>query len=103
MVSEATAKMITGAVIDPQTQLLVLGRPGAGCTSLLRVLSNQRESFDEVEGEVRFGNTDHKHARRFRQQIILNTEGTYTHLDASGNRLEETRLTRSQMTSISPL
>ncbi|KAG7289980.1 hypothetical protein NEMBOFW57_006359 [Staphylotrichum longicolle] len=54
--------------------LLVLGRPGAGCTSLLRVLSNQRESFDEVEGEVRFGSMDHKEARRYRQQITFNTE-----------------------------
>ncbi|KAK4038643.1 ABC-2 type transporter-domain-containing protein [Parachaetomium inaequale] len=60
--------------VKPGEMLLVLGRPGAGCTSLLRVLSNQRESFDEVEGEVHFGNMDHRRARRFRQQVIFNTE-----------------------------
>jgi ABC-type multidrug transport system ATPase subunit len=67
----------------PKPKLLVLGRPGAGCTSLLRVLSNQRESFDEVEGEVRFGSMDHKEAKRYRQQITFNTEGTCAILDAS--------------------
>jgi hypothetical protein len=40
------------------------------------VLSNHRESFDEVEGEVRFGNMDHRQAKRYRQQITFNTEGT---------------------------
>ncbi len=67
--------ILTSDDTDAGTQLLVLGRPGAGCTSLLRVLSNQRESFDEVEGEVRFGNMDHKRARQYRQQITFNTEG----------------------------
>lgn len=54
----------------------MLGRPGAGCTSLLRVLANHRESFNKVDGEVFYGNMDHVQARRYRQQITLNTEGT---------------------------
>jgi hypothetical protein len=41
-------------------------------------LSNHREFFDEVEGEVRFGNMDHRQAKRYRQQITFNTEGTFT-------------------------
>ncbi|KAF7731539.1 hypothetical protein EC973_009303 [Apophysomyces ossiformis] len=32
--------------------LLVLGRPGAGCTSLLKVLSDLRESFLSIDGDV---------------------------------------------------
>ncbi|EAQ84120.1 hypothetical protein CHGG_10524 [Chaetomium globosum CBS 148.51] len=55
-------------------RLLVLGRPGAGCTSLLRVLSNDRKSFDEVEGEVWYGNMNCQRARQYRQQITFNTE-----------------------------
>ena len=55
--------------------MLVLGRPGSGCTSLLRVLSNDRASFDEVDGETRYGSADHKEAERFRQQIMFNNEG----------------------------
>ena len=39
------------------------------------MLSNQRGSFDEVEGEVRFGNMDHNRAKQYRQQITFNTEG----------------------------
>jgi len=58
-------------------QLLVLGRPGSGCTSLLRVLSNDRETFDEISGETRYGSMDHKAAEQFRQQIMFNNEGIY--------------------------
>lgn len=54
----------------------MLGRPGSGCTSLLRVLSNDRDSFDEVAGETRFASMDHKEAKRYRQQIMFNNEGT---------------------------
>lgn len=35
------------------------------------------KAFDEVHGDVHFGNMDHKLARRYRQQIALNTEGTF--------------------------
>ena len=55
-------------------QLLVLGRPGAGCTSLLRVLSNQRDSFDEVDGETRYASMTHDEAKKIRQEIIFNAE-----------------------------
>jgi ATP-binding cassette subfamily G (WHITE) protein 2 (SNQ2) len=54
--------------------MLVLGRPGSGCTSLLRALSNDRDSFDEVVGEIRYGSMNHKEAKRFRQQIMFNNE-----------------------------
>ena len=32
--------------------VVVLGRPGAGCSTLLKVLANQRHEFHKVEGEV---------------------------------------------------
>lgn len=38
------------------------------------MLSNDRESFDEVIGETRYGSMDHVAARRFRQQIMFNNE-----------------------------
>ncbi|KAH8703108.1 putative ABC multidrug transporter [Talaromyces proteolyticus] len=66
-------KDVTGQV-KPGEMLLVLGRPGSGCTSLLRVLSNDRDSFDEVVGETQYGSMDHKEAKRFRQQIMFNNE-----------------------------
>ncbi|KAG2419095.1 hypothetical protein HFD88_002199 [Aspergillus terreus] len=66
-------KNINGQV-RPGEMMLVLGRPGSGCTSLLRVLSNDRESFDEVAGDTWYGSMDHKEAKRFRQQIMFNNE-----------------------------
>ncbi|KAL3481319.1 ABC-2 type transporter-domain-containing protein [Aspergillus californicus] len=60
--------------IRPGEMLLVLGRPGAGCSSLLKVLSNRRQGFTEVEGQVRYGSLDRKEALNYRGQIIMNTE-----------------------------
>jgi ATP-binding cassette, subfamily G (WHITE), member 2, SNQ2 len=34
--------------------LLVLGRPGSGCSSFLRVVSNERSIFLDVSGDVRY-------------------------------------------------
>lgn len=34
--------------------LLVLGRPGAGCSSFLRVVSNERSIFLDVKGDVKY-------------------------------------------------
>ncbi|KAL4769136.1 ABC-2 type transporter-domain-containing protein [Aspergillus nidulans var. acristatus] len=64
---------LTGQV-RPGEMLLVLGRPGSGCTSFLRVLSNDRDSFDEVTGETWYGSMDHTAAKKYRQQIMFNTE-----------------------------
>jgi len=40
--------------------LLVLGRPGSGCSTFLKVLANQRFGFESVDGEVTYGGTDAK-------------------------------------------
>ncbi|EMD36973.1 hypothetical protein CERSUDRAFT_114880 [Gelatoporia subvermispora B] len=54
-------------VVKPGEMLLVLGRPGAGCSTLLRVLANQRSDYHAVYGDVRydaFSPEDiHKHYR----------------------------------------
>lgn len=60
--------------VKPGEMLLVLGRPGAGCTTLLKVLSNRRVGFTDVEGQVNFGSLNHKEAARYRGQIVMNTE-----------------------------
>ncbi|KAI0431328.1 P-loop containing nucleoside triphosphate hydrolase protein [Xylaria sp. FL1042] len=64
---------VTGQV-KPGEMLLVLGRPGSGCTSLLKVLANMRREFSSVSGKVRYGNIGHEQARRFRHKIVMNTE-----------------------------
>ncbi|THH30475.1 hypothetical protein EUX98_g3698 [Antrodiella citrinella] len=41
-------------VVRPGEMLLVLGSPGAGCTTLLRVLANQRHEYHSVEGTTHY-------------------------------------------------
>lgn len=60
--------------VKPGEMLLVLGRPGAGCTSLLNILSNRRLGYSEVEGQVSFGTMNHQEAEQYRGQIVMNTE-----------------------------
>ncbi|EGC33758.1 hypothetical protein DICPUDRAFT_154132 [Dictyostelium purpureum] len=48
---------VTGFCKDGE-MLLVLGRPGSGCSTLLRVLSNQTKSYVSVKGDVTYGGID---------------------------------------------
>lgn len=41
-------------VVRPGEMLLVLGRPGSGCSTLLKTLANQRAEYHAVEGDVRY-------------------------------------------------
>ncbi|KAI0074337.1 hypothetical protein K474DRAFT_1648129 [Panus rudis PR-1116 ss-1] len=54
-------------VLRPGEMLLVLGRPGAGCSTFLKTLANHREEFYKVEGEVHYDSFTpqeiHKHYR----------------------------------------
>jgi ATP-binding cassette subfamily G (WHITE) protein 2 (SNQ2) len=43
----------TGCVRDGE-MMLVLGRPGAGCSTFLKAISNNRESYAAVQGEVSY-------------------------------------------------
>lgn len=60
--------------VNPGEMLLVLGRPGAGCTTLLKMLANRRGGYKSVKGDVRFGSMQPKEAEAFRGQIVMNTE-----------------------------
>jgi ABC-type glutathione transport system ATPase component len=44
----------THGCVKPGEMLLVLGRPGAGCTTLLKMLSNHRGGYASVNGEERW-------------------------------------------------
>jgi len=64
---------ISGCV-KPGEMLLVLGRPGSGCTTLLNLLANHRKGYTKVDGDVRYGTMSHKEAEKYRGQIVMNTE-----------------------------
>jgi len=56
-------------------QMLVLGRPGSGCTTFLKAVANKRASFKSVEGEVFYGNMNATEAEKYRGSILYNSEG----------------------------
>ncbi|PLB36892.1 putative ABC multidrug transporter [Aspergillus candidus] len=60
--------------VKPGEMLLVLGRPGSGCTTLLKMLSNRRGGYRSVEGDVRYGSLSAKEVGSYRGQIVMNTE-----------------------------
>ncbi|KAI8680958.1 hypothetical protein NCS55_00344800 [Fusarium keratoplasticum] len=60
--------------VKPGEMLLVLGRPGSGCSTLLNVLANQRNGYASVSGDVHYGSMDPTEAKRYRGQIILSSE-----------------------------
>ncbi|KAF2760458.1 hypothetical protein EJ05DRAFT_450171 [Pseudovirgaria hyperparasitica] len=60
--------------VKPGQMLLVVGRPGAGCTTLLKMLSNRRNGYKSIEGEVSFGSMDHKEASNYPGQIVMSSE-----------------------------
>ena len=42
-------------VVKPGEMVLVLGKPGSGCTTFLKVMANQRFGYTTVDGEVLYG------------------------------------------------
>ncbi|ESZ92805.1 hypothetical protein SBOR_6821 [Sclerotinia borealis F-4128] len=62
-------------VLPPGKTLLVLGRPGAGCSTLLSVLANQRAPFVDVEGDVQYGGIAAEEMKRlYGSEVVLNNE-----------------------------
>jgi ATP-binding cassette subfamily G (WHITE) protein 2 (SNQ2) len=52
--------------------LLVLGRPGSGCTTFLKSIGNQRAGYESIDGDVTYGGEDAKTvAEKYR------SEGSY--------------------------
>ena len=61
--------------IRPGEMLLVLGRPGSGCSTFLKVLANQRFGYESIGGDVTYGGTDAKTmAKHYRGEVLYNPE-----------------------------
>eukprot|EP00026_Physarum_polycephalum_P000540 Phypoly_transcript_00541.p1 GENE.Phypoly_transcript_00541~~Phypoly_transcript_00541.p1 ORF type:complete len:1444 (+),score=259.70 Phypoly_transcript_00541:181-4512(+) len=54
--------------------LLVLGRPGSGCSSFLRVMANQRDTYKAVTGDVNYGGISAKKFERYMGESIYTAE-----------------------------
>lgn len=60
--------------VKPGEMLLVLGRPGSGCTTLLNMIANKRRGYASVDGDVFYGSMTAEEAKTYRGQIVMNTE-----------------------------
>lgn len=61
--------------IRPGQMLLVLGRPGSGCSTFLKIMANQRFGYESVDGDISYGGTDAKTmSRDYRGEIVYNPE-----------------------------
>ncbi|OLN88285.1 ABC transporter G family member 19 [Colletotrichum chlorophyti] len=63
-------KNMTGTVRHGEI-MLVLGRPGSGCSTFLKAIANHRDEYAGVEGEVRYGAIPAEdQARLFRGEVV---------------------------------
>jgi ATP-binding cassette subfamily G (WHITE) protein 2 (SNQ2) len=64
----------SGVVRDGE-MMLVLGRPGSGCSTFLKAIANNRESYAGVDGQVSYGGIPaDKQKKRFRGEVNYNPE-----------------------------
>ncbi|KAG9235635.1 ABC-2 type transporter-domain-containing protein [Amylocarpus encephaloides] len=64
----------SGVVRDGE-MLLVLGRPGSGCSTFLKAISNKREGFADIKGEVSYGGIPaEEQAKNYRGEVNYNEE-----------------------------
>jgi ATP-binding cassette, subfamily G (WHITE), member 2, SNQ2 len=67
-------------LVHPGEMVLVLGRPGSGCTTFLKVIANQRFGYTGVNGEVLYGPFDAKtFAKQYRGEAVYNQEDDVHH------------------------
>lgn len=67
-------------VAKPGEMVLVLGRPGSGCSTFLKVIANQRFGYTKIDGEVLYGPADAKtFAKRYRGESVYNQEDDVHH------------------------
>jgi len=67
-------------VAKPGEMVLVLGKPGSGCTTFLKAVANQRFGYTAVNGEVLYGPFDHStFGKRYRGEAVHNGEDDVHH------------------------
>lgn len=69
---EPIIRDVTG-LVKPGEMLLVLGKPGAGCTTFLRSIALERKEYGQVTGRVSYGKLSPETMMRdYRSQVIYN-------------------------------
>ncbi|CAO1612964.1 unnamed protein product [Sympodiomycopsis kandeliae] len=59
----------------PGEMVLVIGRPGSGCSTFLKTIADKRSGFIRVEGDTSYGGIDAKKMdQRYRGQVVYSEE-----------------------------
>ncbi|CAE7186092.1 hypothetical protein CFE70_006400 [Pyrenophora teres f. teres 0-1] len=67
-------------VAKPGEMVLVLGKPGSGCTTFLKVISNQRYGYTKIDGKVLYGPFDSDFfEKRYRGEAVYCEEDENHH------------------------
>ena len=67
-------KDFTGVIRDGE-MMLVLGRPGSGCSTFLKAIANNRSGYAAVTGDVRYGGISaEEQDKHYRGEVIYNPE-----------------------------
>jgi ATP-binding cassette subfamily G (WHITE) protein 2 (SNQ2) len=51
-----------------------LGRPGAGCTTFMKAMTNIKQGYAGIDGDIKYGAMDSTEAERYPGQIIFVAE-----------------------------
>ncbi|KAG0005760.1 hypothetical protein BGZ80_009616 [Entomortierella chlamydospora] len=77
-------RTVTKTILHPMNgyckdgeMILVLGRPGAGCSTLLRVLANDRKNYKKVNGDVTYGPFSAEEISLYRGEVLYNQEDDF--------------------------
>ena len=63
-------------VLRPGEMVLVLGAPGSGCTTFLKVVANERGTYTNVTGDVRYAGISHSEMLKYyKGEVVYNQEG----------------------------
>ncbi|TDZ36237.1 ABC transporter G family member 11 [Colletotrichum spinosum] len=76
---EATLLDHFKGVCKPGEMVLVLGKPGSGCTTFLKTIANQRAGYTSVTGDVRYGPFTADEFKRYRGEAVYNQEDDIHH------------------------
>jgi ATP-binding cassette, subfamily G (WHITE), member 2, PDR len=72
----------SGCVQDGE-MLLVLGRPGAGCSTFLTSIASQTAGFTSVEGQISYGGLSAKEMQtKYRGEVVYNQGNKFASHDS---------------------
>ena len=93
-------------VVQPGEMLLVLGKPGAGCSTLLKSLAGEHDGYTGVDGEIHYNGIPQKvMLEKYRGEVVYSGEidSHFPHL-TTAQTLEfaaETRLPNTRIDNVS--